>query len=155
MTRPGIEPATSGSQSGRSTTEPLCLYEIWWKSTEIYSSYCPESKIRMCCRLINLSKIDEILPLVISKQMSTTSMHTPSLVKIHWHLIKLLSRNENTDMSRADNCQNLMKFAYQQSQSSSPQYQCTHQVWWKSTDIYWSNHPEMKICTCRRQITLT
>ena len=26
MTRPGIEPATSRSQSGRSTTEPLCRY---------------------------------------------------------------------------------------------------------------------------------
>ena len=26
MTRPGIEPATSRSQSGRSTTEPLCRF---------------------------------------------------------------------------------------------------------------------------------
>ena len=29
MTRPGIEPATSRSQSGRSTTEPLCRYVRW------------------------------------------------------------------------------------------------------------------------------
>ena len=30
-------------------------------------------------------------------------MYTPSLVKIHWHLLKLSSWNENTDISRADN----------------------------------------------------
>ena len=28
MTRPGIEPATSRSQSGRSTTEPLCRFVV-------------------------------------------------------------------------------------------------------------------------------
>ena len=27
----------------------------------------------------------------------------------------------------------------------SPQYQCTHQVWWKSIDSYSSYHPETKI----------
>ena len=26
-----------------------CIYPIWWKSIEINSSYCPESKIRMYC----------------------------------------------------------------------------------------------------------
>ena len=31
---------------------------------------------------------------------------------------------------------------HQQSQTRSPQYQCTYQVWWKSVDIYSSCHPE-------------
>ena len=31
------------------------------------------------------------------------AVHIPSLVKIHWYLVKLSSRNENTDMSQADN----------------------------------------------------
>ena len=30
-------------------------------------------------------------------------MHMPSLVKIHWSLLKLSSGNENMGMSRADN----------------------------------------------------
>ena len=30
-------------------------------------------------------------------------MHIPNLVKIDWHLLKLLSGNENTDVWRADN----------------------------------------------------
>ena len=37
-----------------------------------------------------------------------------------------------------------MKFAHEQSQTISPQYQCTHQVWWKSIDVYSSYHPETK-----------
>ena len=32
----------------------------------------------------NLSKIDEIHPLAIPIQISTISMHIPSLMKIHW-----------------------------------------------------------------------
>ena len=40
-------------------------------------------------------KIDEICPLAIPNQISTISMHTPSLVKINW--LKISSRNENTD----------------------------------------------------------
>ena len=78
-----------------------CIYQIWWKS--IYWSYCPESKILMYCGQITLSKIDEICPLAIPKQISTISRHTPSVVKIHWYLLKLSSRKENTDLSRADN----------------------------------------------------
>ena len=30
-------------------------------------------------------------------------MHTPSVVKIHWYLLKLSSGNENTDILRVDN----------------------------------------------------
>ena len=46
---------------------------------------------------ITLSKIDEICLLIIANQISTISMHTPSLVKIHRHFLKLSSGNENTD----------------------------------------------------------
>ena len=73
MTRPGIEPATSRSQSGRSTTEPLCrlagqglkdnthhefpcvFYGVWMDiqpdPTLCWShrSYC-----RFCCALVHL-----------------------------------------------------------------------------------------------------
>ena len=69
----------------------------------IYSSYSPEMKIWACLRQITLSKIDEICPLAISNQLSTISMHIPSLVKIPCYLLKLLSGNENMGMSRADN----------------------------------------------------
>ena len=34
--------------------------------------------------------------LAIPNQISTLSMHTPSLEEIHWHLLKLSSRNDNT-----------------------------------------------------------
>ena len=57
----------------------------------------------MYCGQITLSKMDEILPLAIPKQMSTISMQIPTLVAIHWYLLKLLSRYENTIVSRADN----------------------------------------------------
>ena len=50
-----------------------------------------------------------------------------------------MSWNINMDMSQADNsCQKLTKYAHQQFQTRSPQYQCTHHVWWKSIDIYLS-----------------
>ena len=41
--------------------------------------------------------IDEIYPIIIPNQISTISMHIPSLVKIHWHSFKLSLGNENTD----------------------------------------------------------
>ena len=56
-----------------------------------------------CRRQITLSKFNEICQWAIPKQTSTISMHIPSLVKIHWYLLKLSSRNENTDISQADN----------------------------------------------------
>ena len=90
--------ANGQSQSGAPQFQ--CTYQIWWKSIEISSSYRPESKIRMYCRQITLPKMDEIRPLAIPKQMSTISMHTPSLVKIHWFLLKLSSRYVKTDVLR-------------------------------------------------------
>ena len=69
--------------------------------------------------------------------------HTISLVKIHWHLLKLLSRNKNADVWLADNSvKKMKKFANLQSQTRSPQYQCTYQVWSKSIDIYSNYHPK-------------
>ena len=62
-----------------------------------------KSKKWIYCGQITLSKIDKIFPSAIPNQVSTVSIHTPSLVKIHWHLLKVSSRNENTDISRADN----------------------------------------------------
>ena len=43
---------------------------------------------------ITPSKIEEICPLAIPNQISTISMHTPSLMKIHWCLLKLSSGNK-------------------------------------------------------------
>ena len=40
---------------------------------------------------------DEICPFTIPNQISIISMHIPSLVKIHWCLLMLLSRNKKTD----------------------------------------------------------
>ena len=40
------------------------------------------------------SKLDKIYPFAIPNQISTISMYIPSLVKIHWCLLKLSSRNE-------------------------------------------------------------
>ena len=42
----------------------------WVKNLEIYSSYCPETKIRMCCRQTTRSKVDEICPLTIQSRSS-------------------------------------------------------------------------------------
>ena len=40
------------------------------------------------------------------------NINAQSLVKIHWHLLKLLSVNEISDVLQADNCQKLKKFAH-------------------------------------------
>ena len=80
-----------------------CMYQVWLNSLDIYSSYRPEMKIWACLGQITLSKFDEIHPLAIPNQISTISMHIPSLVKIHWCLLKLSSGNKNMGMSRADN----------------------------------------------------
>ena len=45
----------------------------------------------------NCKKIDKIWPLAISNQISMIWMHIPSLMKIHWSLLKFPSENENTD----------------------------------------------------------
>ena len=68
------------------------LVKIFW--IDIYSSYHLEIKIQSCGRQITLSKIDEICPLAIPNQISTISMHIPSLVKIHCCLLKLSSRSK-------------------------------------------------------------
>ena len=52
-------------------------------------------------------------------------------------------------------CQNLTTFANERSQSRSPQYKCTYQIWWKSTEIYSSYCPESKIRMNYGQITLS
>ena len=52
---------------------------------------------------ITPSKIDEICPLAIPNQISIISKHIPSLVNIHWCLLKLSSGNKNMGVSRADN----------------------------------------------------
>ena len=57
----------------------------------------------MYCGQITLSELDKICPLAILKQISTISMHIPSLVKIHSDLLKFSSINENTDVLRTDN----------------------------------------------------
>ena len=54
----------------------------WTYEIEIYSSYHPESKMRLCCRQTTLSTIDEICQLAIPKQIYTISMQIPSLMKI-------------------------------------------------------------------------
>ena len=71
----------------------------------IYSSYRLEMKIWAYLWQIHVppSKFDEICPLAIPIQISTISMHIPSLVKIHCYLLKLSSGNENMGLSRADN----------------------------------------------------
>ena len=56
-----------------------------------------------CQGQLTLANIDEICQLEIPNQISLISMHVPSLVKIPWHLLKLLSGNENMGVSRAEN----------------------------------------------------
>ena len=82
----------------------LCTYQVWWKSTDIYSCSCPKTKIWPCGRQITLSKIDEICPLAIPNQLAKISLHIPSLVKIHWYLLKLWSGNENTEEQTYNKC---------------------------------------------------
>ena len=79
------------------------MYQDWLKSLDIYSSYHLKTKIWACLGQITPSKFDEICPLAIPKQISTLSMHIPSLVKIHWCLLNLSSGNEIMGVSRADN----------------------------------------------------
>ena len=62
----------------------------------IFTRYRLEMKIQACHGQITPSKIDEICPLAITNQISIISMRKPNLAKIHWYLLKLLSRNKNT-----------------------------------------------------------
>ena len=62
-----------------------------------------EKKIWACLGQLTQSKFDEICWLASPIQISTISMHIPSLVRIHWRLLKLSSENENMGLSRADN----------------------------------------------------
>ena len=74
-----------------------CMYQVWLKSLDIYSSYRPETKISICLGQITPSKFDKICQLAIPVQISTISIHKPSDV------YSLSSGNENMGMSRADN----------------------------------------------------
>ena len=60
-----------------------------------------------CCGQITLLKVDVFCPFEIPNQISTISMHMPSLVKIHCYLLRLSSVNENTNVWQADNCQKI------------------------------------------------
>ena len=91
-----------------------------------------------------LSKIDEICPPAIQNQISLISVQVPSLVKIHWHLHMLPSRNENMGVSRTGNSVKI----WQNLPISNPKPDLhsinAHTVWWKSIDVYSSYHPETK-----------
>ena len=118
------------AQSKSRSPQYQCTYQIWWKSIVIYSSYCPEIKTWMYCGQIALSKMDNICLLAIPKQMSTISMHIPSLVKIHKYILKLSSRNKKkTWMCQGQKTLSKSEaICPQQFQSRSPQYQCTHKI---------------------------
>ena len=55
------------------------------------------------CVLGIRQKLTKFAHIAIPNQISTISTHIPSLVKIHWCLLKLSSGNENMGVSRADN----------------------------------------------------
>ena len=77
-----------------------------------------------------------------------------SLVKIHWYLLKLSSVNKNLDLLQADNSvKNWRNLHINNPKTTSPHYQCTNQVCWKSTDFYSNYHSKMKIWTCLGQTT--
>ena len=83
-------------------------------------------------------------PISNSKQISTISMNI-SFVKIHWVLLKyhperkLWTCRGQITLSKTDK---ICPLAIR-----SSQYQCIHQDWNKSIDIYSSYHPETKIRT--------
>ena len=86
-------------QQGASNEYPQCMF-CGEKKEKCYMD--TPSNIPLSCRgQITLSKTDEICPLASPNQISLISMHVPSLVKIPWHLLKLLVGKEN--MSLADN----------------------------------------------------
>ena len=91
-------------------------YQVWLKSLDNYSGYHPETKIWACLGQITLPKLDEIYPLAISNQISTISMHITKFGENSWSLLVII-RKWKLGVPRADNCQNLTKFAHQQSQS--------------------------------------
>ena len=64
-------------------------------------SYCPESKVWMYCGQIKMDNLP--ISNLEADLHKINAMHILSLVKIYWYLLKLSSRNENTDMSRAYN----------------------------------------------------
>ena len=89
-------------QSQTRSPQYQCTYQVWLNPL-IFTRYCPEMKIPTCGGQITLSKIDKICPLAIPNQITTISIQKPSLVKIHWHSLKLSSGNENMNKWQADN----------------------------------------------------
>ena len=130
-----------------STTSMQCTYQVLWKSTDMYISYHPEMKIRTCRGQVTLSKIDEICPSTIQNQTFIISMYTPNLVKFHWRLLKLSSGYETSDITRSDNCKNGETCQLTISNQISTISINTHQVCWKSIDIYSSYHPKTTLRT--------
>ena len=104
----------------------------------------------MYCGQITPSKIDEISPIAIPKQISTISMHTPSLVTIHWYLLKLSSRNENTNVSRADNSVEYWRRLPISNPKPDLHNINVHTKFSENSSYY----PEIKILTYRGQITV-
>ena len=78
------------------------MYQVWLESLDIYTSYCPETKIWACLKADNSVKIWWNLPINNPKQDLHNINHMPSLVKIHLCLLKLSSGNEIRTHRRTD-----------------------------------------------------
>ena len=127
---------------------------VWWKSIDIITQQLLSRNENTNLLRTDNCQIDEICPSAISNQVSTISMHTPSLVKIHWHLVKLSSGNENMYVWRADkSVKTWRNFLINNPKPDFHNINAhTHRVWWKSIDIYSSYHPETKIQTFLREV---
>ena len=62
-------------------------------------------------RADNFAKNWRNLPIAISNQISTMSIHIQTLVKIHWYLLNLLYGDENTNVLRADNFESELRLS--------------------------------------------
>ena len=135
------------------TLEAICLSNFF-KVVGI-KSWKDNTPPLLYCRQIILSKMDKLCQLAIPKQTSTISMQIASLLKIHRYSHKLLSRNKNIDRLWTDNSVKNWWNMPINNPKLDPQYQCTYQIWWKSTEIYSNYRPETINSDRCGQITLS
>ena len=89
----------------------------------------------------------------VLNQTLIISMHIASLVKRPCYLLKLLSRNQNMGLSRADNYVKISRNLPISNPKPDLLNVNAYSVWLKSPVIYSSYRPETKIWACLGQMT--
>ena len=100
---------------------------------------CRPGRVRTCNLLITSQTHIKLRHpgrlIAIPNQISTISMHRKFGENLLRFTQVIVLKPKGRCVVGRQLYQKLMKFAYYQSVTRSPKYQCTYQVWWKSTQV--------------------